>query len=119
MNLKNIKLKDLLICLLVAFLYPIFKYVSASGDKLLAFLDAATIIGLVMVVLGIVNAMVLHGDFDITEFVTRRAFFRKDTKPYDAFKKDKKEQREGRFNTPLLVGIVMLLICVILTLCFY
>ena len=119
MRFKNIKPKDLLICLLVAFLYPIFKYVSASGDKLLAFLDAATIIGLVMLIFGIVNAMVLHGDFDITEFVTRRAFFRKDTKPYDAFKKDKKEQREGRFNTPLLVGLIMLAVCAVLALIRY
>lgn len=119
MNFKNIKLKDLLICLLVAFLYPIFKYVSSSGDKLLAFINASTIIGLVMVVLGLVNAMVLHGDFDITEFVTRRAFFRKDTKPYDAFKKDKKEQREGRFNAPLLVGLIMLALCAVLTVACY
>lgn len=119
MKFKNLKIKSLFLFLFVAFLYPIYKYISSGNDKLLDFINTATIIGMVFLVFGILNILVLHGDFDITEYVAKRAMFRKDVKPYKAFKEDKKEEREGRFNYPLLTGILMIAVAAVLTLLYY
>ncbi len=119
MRFRNLKIKRFVITLVIAFLYPLYKYVSSVHDPLLDFINAVTIIGIVFLVFGILNTLVLHGDFDITEYVAKRAMFRKSTKPYKAFKEDKKEEREGRFNYPLLTGMVMIAVASILTLLNY
>ncbi len=119
MQPKYQKIKNLLVCLLVSSLYPIYKYVSSANDKLMHFINAATIVGLVMLILGVLYSLMLHGDFDITEYVAKRAMSKKQMKPYKAFKEDKKEEREGRINYPLFVGLILLAAAAILTLLNY
>lgn len=119
MRLRNVKIKRLITILVIAFLYPFYRYISSDNDQLLDFINAVTIIGIVFLVFGVFNILVMHGDFDITEYVAKRALFRKATKPYKAFKEDKKEEREGRFNYPLLTGIIMVAAAAILTLINY
>lgn len=118
MNFKNCRARDLLIHLGIAFLFPVYKYVSSTDSKLLYLINAATIVGMVFFVIGILYSFLLHGDLDVTEYFALTAL-KKNNKPYDAFKKDKKEQREGRFNYPLLVGVLMVIISAILTLIYY
>lgn len=113
------KIRNLLLCLLVSSLYPFYRYVSSAQDKLMDFINALTIVGLVLLILGVFNSLLLHGDFDITEYVTKRTLFRKSMKPYKAFKQDKKEEREGRINYPLLSGIILLAVAAVLTLLNY
>lgn len=116
-KLKNLKVKNLLLCLFVSLLYPFFAYIS-SENGLLALINSMTIIGFVMIAFGIVLSLVFHGDFDVTEYVATRWMHRKTQdykKTYDKFKADKAEKREGSFNYPLLVGIVLLIAAIILT----
>ena len=69
MKFKNIKVKNLIVSVLVSFVYPITKSI-ISKNLLLVFSDTCLIIGLISLVIGLMNSLYLHGDFDITNYIT-------------------------------------------------
>ena len=58
--------------------YPAARAFIAERNKLQLFTDAMTIIAMAMIIGGIVYALVLRGDFDISAFVMRRGMKRDD-----------------------------------------
>lgn len=115
MKLKNIRPVKLLIYFLIAMIWPVIRWITVENNKWLAATDAATVVGLILIALGIIVIAVLHGDYDITEYALMRIRLRRQAvvKSFDAFKNDKEEEREGSFNYPLLTGIVMLILSII------
>ena len=75
-SFKKIKLRVLITHLIVTLLYPAFRAVAAETDKALIFIDSLTIIGLVLVIGGVIYALVLHGDFDISGYLLKRGVAR-------------------------------------------
>lgn len=118
MHFKAFQLKPFLTCLCAALVYPLIVLIT-SEKKLLKFIDALTITGLVLLILGIVYSLIRHGDFDIMEYVSKRSFRKSEMKPYDAFKADKNEERKNSMNYPFLVSILLLLLAAILSVFFY
>lgn len=118
MNFKRFDLRGEIIVLCIALGFPLFKFFSSDGDRLLRLIDAATVTGLVFLIIGVFYSFILRGDLDVTEYFTRRVAQR-GVKPFKAFLRDKEEEREGRFNYPLLNGIIMLILSWILTLLNY
>ena len=93
----------------LAMIYPVLAGLLAE-KKLLKFIDALTITGLVLLIVGVVLSLLRHGDFDIIEYVTRRSVQKGDIKPFQAFREDKEEKRKDSFNYPLFLGIIYLCI---------
>ena len=118
MNIQAFKIQRFAVYLIGALLYPVFAYVS-SGRQLIKLIDALTVMGFVFLIIGIVYAMILHGDFDITEYVARRSLRKGDVKPFQAFRDDKKEERKDRANYPFFTGVLLLLAAAVLTIFFY
>ena len=109
MNFKNLKIKPLLINLGICFAFPIIKaYVETN--KILVFSNTCTIIGLLCLLFGIINSLVLHGDYDITSYIMHRTLNKNNKQNYDSYKKDKEEKRKDSFNYPLLCGIILIII---------
>ena len=120
-RLRKISLPGFLSYLGTALIYPVYIWITSDG-KLLKFIDAMTIAGLVFLIFGIVLSMVRHGDFDIMEYVTRRSassMRHEKMKPFAAFKEDKNEKRKDSVNYPFLTGILMLLASGLLTIFVY
>lgn len=115
LNLKKIKLRPLLVHLIVTLLYPVFRAYIAETDKLLVFVDSITIIGLVMIVGGIIYALYLHGDFDISGYFLKRGVQKEPTQTYFAYLYDVYAKREGAFNYSLFLGLVYLALALILS----
>lgn len=115
MNFKNLKIKNLLLNLFICFLYPLFRLI-VSNNKMLALSDSCFILGLLLVLLGGVNILLIHGDLDITGYIANRAFNKDSTQDYKAFKKEREAKRKDSFNYPLLCGIILLLIAYIVSL---
>lgn len=111
---KYFSLRDSFLCLIVALLYPLYAFVS-SGQSLLKLIDAMTVTGLLFLIFGIIYSLIMHGDFDITEYVAKRSLHRGDVKPFEAFRADKKEERKGRINYPFFIGLLLLLASILLT----
>ncbi len=109
----------LLAHLLVTLAYPAARALRApQGSRLLVFTDTLTVIALVLLVCGIVYALVLRGDLDISEYIFSRGLSR-NGKSYAAWKADKKEEREEAFNYPLFLGIVYLIVSAVIAWGFY
>lgn len=104
--------------MLVTLAYPTARALTAPRNKLLLFTDAMTIIAMVLLVCGIVYALVLRGDFDISGFAFIRGL-RGGGKNYDAYRADRKEEREEAFNYPLFLGILYLLAAAVIAWLFY
>ena len=104
--------------MLVTLAYPAARALTAPRNKLLLFTDAMTIIAMVLLVCGIVYALVLRGDFDISGFAFIRGL-RGVGKNYDAYRADRKEEREEAFNYPLFLGILYLLAAAVIAWLFY
>ena len=111
---KNIRLRPLLIHLIVTLIYPVFRALTAEKSGLLIFTDALTIIGLIMIAGGVIYALFLHGDFDISGFLLKRGVSRDPNKSYMAYLYDVYEKREGAFNYPLFVGLCYVILSVII-----
>ena len=113
---RNIQPRLLGIHLLVTVAYPIARTVVAEEKKLLILTDALPITGLILIIAGVMYALYLKGDFDISRFVFLRGARRKgeEAKPFQAFQADQKEKREAAFNYPLFLGILYLAASVIL-----
>ena len=118
MHFSAFRLKPFLTCLCGALIYPLIVLVT-SEKKLLKFIDALTVTGLILLLLGVVYSLVRHGDFDIMEYVSKRSFRRNEMKSFDTFKADKKEERKNSMNYPFLVSVILLFSAGILSLCFY
>lgn len=106
MNFRNLKIKNLIGNLLIVLAYPILKGVITK--KMIMFCDSCTIIGLALLLVGAVNILVLHGDFDIIGYIARRND--PNRKNYDAYSKDQHEKRKDSFNYPLLEAIILFII---------
>lgn len=118
---RKIQLPNLLGYLGTALIYPVYAWITSDG-KLLKFIDAMTIVGLVLLIFGVILSLVNHGDFDIMEYVTRRSassMKHEKIKPFAAFKADKNEKRKDSANYPFLTGILMLLASGLLTVFVY
>lgn len=118
MNPKNIRPVKLLITFLIAMIWPAVCWLRAEDRKLLAVTDAMTVVGLILILTGILYIAVRHGDFDVTEYNLMRYRARKQPviKSFEAFKADREAEREGSFNYPLLMGILMLIISFVIAL---
>ena len=116
LNPKRIRPVTLIIWLLIALIYPVIRLLTAEGDALLAATDAATVAGLALVLIGVLYIPVLKGDFDISEYNVMRIRMRHEEKikSFEAFKSDKEAEREGSFNYPLVIGILMLAVSLII-----
>lgn len=106
MNFKNLKIKNLIGNLLIVLVYPILKGIVTK--KMIMFCDSCTIISLALFIVGIINSLVLHGDFDIMGYIARK----KDPnrKGFDAYIKDQNSKRKDSFNYPLFEAIILLII---------
>lgn len=118
MRFRSFRLRDFLYHLIPALVYPVYALVS-SGRKLVKFIDALTIVGFILLVLGVVLSLIRHGDYDISEFVIRRSVNKGDYKPFRAFKDDKREKRKDSMNYPLFIGILFLAAAALITIFVY
>ena len=125
-KLKNIKLSPLITHLIVTLAYPAVRAFTAEKNRLLLFSNALTIVGLILMVVGIIYSMNLHGDFDVSRYYLRRGvrsfrFFsprqseevKQDQNPAE-FMRDLKDKREEAFNYPLFLGIVYVLVSAVI-----
>ena len=118
---KNIQPGVLFSHVIITLAYPAVKAFLSPSRRLLIFTDAMTIVALVLVILGIVYTMVLHGDFDIGSYFLQRSgrslarIFTRSGKEeasqedLAAFLRDAREKREEAFNYPLFLGVVYLI----------
>ena len=81
----------------------------------MVFADAITIIGLVMIVGGIIYALYLHGDFDISGYLLKRGVQKEPKQTYFAYLHDVYAKREGAFNYSLFLGLLYLAAALILS----
>ena len=116
---KNIKPRVLISHVIVTLLYPLARTVTAPDKRLLIFIDALTIIAALLLIGGVIYSLYLHGDFDISSFVMRRARSNAPKQTFEAFKADQKERREASFNYPLFLGLVYIAVSAILAYVFY
>ena len=107
MRFRSFSFKNFLLYLLAALIYPVYAYISAE-QKMLKFIDALTITGLVFLLIGVIYTFIRHGDFDISEYVTRRSIRKGNFKPFSAFRKD-------IVNYPFCVAVLLLLAAGIMT----
>ena len=114
MRFRSFSFKNFLLYLLAALIYPVYAYISAE-QKMLKFIDALTITGLVFLVIGVIYTFIRHGDFDISEYVTRRSIRKGNFKPFRALKEDKKESRKDTINYHFCIAAILLLAAGIMT----
>ena len=125
-NLKKIKLRPLLVHVIVTLGYPAVRAFTATDHGLLAFTNAMTIVGLILLVVGVIYSMNLHGDFDISRYYIQRGLrsfrfyaprnretLQTDSDPAE-FLSELREKRADAFNYPLFLGIVYVLASVVI-----
>ena len=113
---KNIKPQTLLTHVIVTLLYPLARMVMASSQRLLVFTDCLTIVAAILL---IVYSLYLHGDFDISSYVMRRARSNAPKQTFEAYKANQKERREASFNYPLFLGAVYMAAALFIAYVFY
>ena len=131
-RMKNIRPSMLISHLIITLVYPLAAALRAEQNRLLVFTDAMTIVSLLLVIVGIIYSLVLHGDFDVSNyylqhsgrsiarrFAVRRGAQMQQEEDIAKFISDAREKREGEFNYPLFLGIVYLLAAVIIAYVFY
>ncbi len=111
---RNIKPRLLLIQLIITLGYPAAKAAISDYNRLLIFTDAMTIIAALLLIAGVFYALYLHGDFDISGFLLKRGARRNGKQSFEAYKDDKKQEREEAFNYPLFLAIVYFAAAVVL-----
>lgn len=116
---KNLKPQTLLTHVIVTLLYPLARAIIASSQRLLIFLDSLTIIAAILLIAGIIYSLYLHGDFDISSYVMRRARSNAPKQSYETYKANQKERREASFNYPLFLGIVYIVLSYLVAAVFY
>ena len=114
-KLKKINPRVLITHMIITLGYPAAKAYVTEGNKLQVFIDAVTIIAMVLLIGGVVYALVLHGDYDIAGFIVKRGVKSEEEElNYQAYKKAQQEKREESFNYPLFLGIVYLAVSAII-----
>ena len=125
-RMKNIRLRLLIIHIIITLAYPTVKAFTAHGSRLLIFTDAMTIVALILVVVGLLYSLVLHGDFDISSyfvqwgvksvrrFLSRQSRDSEDKPDIGEFMRDAQEKREESFNYTLFLGIIYLLASIVI-----
>lgn len=103
---KNIKPQTLLAHAVVTLLYPFARAIMAPSQRLLIFTDCMTIVAAILLIAGVIYSLYLHGDFDISSYVMRRARSNAPKQTFEAYKANQKERREASFNYPLFLGVV-------------
>lgn len=116
---KNLKPQTLLTHVIVTLLYPLARAIIASSQRLLIFLDSLTIIAAILLIAGIIYSLYLHGDFDISSYVMRRARSNAPKQSFETYKANQKERREASFNYPLFLGIVYIVLSYLVAAVFY
>lgn len=129
-KLKNIKPGTLLTHVIISLAYPAVRAFTVERNGLMTFTNALTIIGLIMLIIGIVYSMNLHGDFDLSRYYLQRGVrsfrlfaprrvegFNQNQDPSD-FLRSCKEKRANAFNYPLFLGILYVLVSVVIAFCF-
>lgn len=116
---KNLKPQTLLTHVIVTLLYPLARSIIASSQRLLIFLDSLTIIAGILLIAGIIYSLYLHGDFDISSYVMRRARSNAPKQSFETYKANQKERREASFNYPLFLGIVYIVLSYLVAAVFY
>ena len=94
--------------------YPAARAFIAERNKLQLFTDAMTIIAMAMIIGGIVYALALRGDFDISAFVMRRGMKRDDMQNFQKYKDNRNKKRKAAFNYPLFLGILYLIVSAVI-----
>lgn len=110
---KNFKLNNFVTNFIICIIYPIIKTI-ISDNKLIVLSDSLFIMSLIYIVFGVINSLILHGDFDITNYIIRRTSKANSNLTFDKFSKDIKDERKGSFNYPLFIGIFVLIISYII-----
>ncbi len=118
LKFKNIRLRPLISHLVVTLLYPAVRAAIAENNRLLLFTDAITITGLVMIAGGVIYALFLHGDFDISGYLMKGGIQKEQNKPFRAYLFEVYEKREGAFNYPLFLGLVYIAAALFISYCF-
>ena len=98
--------------------YPAVKAFISKSKNLLIFTDALAIVAIVLLIGGILYAMVLHGDFDISGFVFKRGQREEVKQSFAEYMNEIKERRKESFNYPLFLSIVYLMIAALIAYCF-
>lgn len=91
-----------------------------SDNRLLVFLDTYTFLGLFMTMIGVLNNLRLHGSFDAFQYALRRSsnFISKTEyfdQPFEEYLRDKQDERYGKKNVILSVGITILVFSIIMS----
>lgn len=131
-RMKNIRPSMLITHLIITLVYPLAAALRAEQNRLLVFTDAMTIVSLLLIIVGIIYSLVLHGDFDVSNyylqhsgrsiarrFAVRRSAQMQQEEDIAKYISDAREKREGAFNYPLFLGIVYLLAAVVIAYVFY
>ena len=117
-HLRKIRLRPLISHIIVTLGYPAVKAFISESNRLLIFTDALTIVAIVLLIGGILYALVLHGDFDISGFVFKRGRREEVKQSFAEYMNEIKERRKEAFNYPLFLSIVYLIIAAIIAYCF-
>ena len=125
-KLKKIRPGPLVAHLVITLAYPAVRAFTAADNRLLRFANAVTVVGLILLIVGVIYSMNLHGDFDISRYYLQRGMrstFRfytprrqelLDSEQGPAeFLNDLKEKRANAFNYPLFLGILYVLASII------
>ena len=115
---KNIKPQTLLTHVIVTLLYPLARVVMVSSQRLV-FTDCLTIVAAILLIAGVVYSLYLHGDFDISSYVMRRARSNAPKQTFEVYKANQKERREASFNYPLFLGAVYMAAALFIAYVFY
>ncbi len=119
-KLKKIKPTTLITQMIITLAYPVARAFTASHNRLLFFTDLLTIVGMLLLIVGILYDMALHGYFDISGYYLRRGFrsFTKhgleenNKQTIGEYLQDAKDRRADAFNYPLFLGIIYVLVSV-------
>lgn len=117
-HLRKIRLRPLISHIIVTLGYPAVKAFISESNRLLIFTDALTIVAFVLLIVGILYSMVLHGDFDISSYVFKRGRREEMKQSFSDYMAGIQSRRAESFNYPLFLSLVYLLISVIIAYCF-
>lgn len=111
MKINKSILIRLFILILITLLYPLYKYFSTNNY--VAFVDALTIEGFILVIIGLVKSLFKSGAFSSTSYIILKTFF-KYQKPYEVYLEDTVSYKP--FNYPLYLGLIDIALSFILSL---
>lgn len=129
-KLKKIKPSILIAQLIITLAYPAVRAFTGTGNRLLVFTDALTIVALVLLIVGIIYSMVLRGYLDISsyfmqrgirsfKFFERRSSEQSKNQSIGEFLQENRDRRADAFNYPLFLGVLYLIVTIVIAYGFY